>query len=99
MVGMKFGRNQRTGKTWLHAGVKILVRALDHHTGYNLANSICVAIDDFTRGVVVIDDVEHYVQSLYREPLIELGEETLKKRQLFSINARVAMQDVEPSLG
>lgn len=99
MVGLLFGRIQPTGKTLQHHGIKVTIRTLDF-TGYDFANSILNGIETLTNFTVVIAGQKHIVQSAYRTtPLIDMGEEVGKKRQLWSFNARVAFADTEPSLG
>lgn len=101
-AGLLFARGMRAGDYFQHPGIKILVRALDHDTGYDLISRLCTqGIDTVNRNTVItLDGTTHYVQSIYRtSTIIELGEEQDKKRQLFTINARVAFQAQEPSLG
>jgi hypothetical protein len=100
-MGAYWGRNQRSGQSWVHPGCKLWVRALDENVGFALANAIAVGLDNIPPlSTVVIDGVTHYVQSVYRiGPIISMGEEVGKKRSLWTINLRVAMQDKEPSLG
>jgi len=97
-AGRVFGREMRGGKTLLHSGIKVIVRALDYPTGWALANLIATTgMDSFPGNstVTVTDDPTVYnVQSIYRtSDVIELGEEVGKKRQLFSINARIALNN------
>lgn len=96
VAGAHFGRFQSTGQTMLHPGLKIMVRTLLYEQGWPLAQSIATALDNFTAATIIVDDETHAVQSIYRTSnVIELGEEIGKKRQLFSINARIAMQAAE----
>ena len=98
-VGLDFGRRQR-GKTERHPGIKIIIRALDHQTGFSLANAVANALDSSTMMTVSVNGVSHYVQSIYKtSTIIRLGEEVGKRRQLWSINARIVFQDREPALG
>lgn len=101
-VGVQFGRDQRSGRSQNHLGVKIFVRATDPELGYDLACKVSKALDDFPGNSVVKmpDGEEHYVQSFYSTTtVIPLGEESGKRRQLFVQNVRMAPQDQEPSLG
>lgn len=99
-AGIFWGKNQRK-QSRVHPGIKILARSLDYASGYALVNLIATTLDSFTTGnVVTSDQVSHAVQSIFRvSPIIALGEEVGKKRQLWSLNARVAFQDSEPNLG
>lgn len=99
-VGTLSQRPMRGGKQDRHPGVKVIVRTLDY-TGYALINNIAVAFDGFTAGTVTTDDgVVHYLQSIYRTTtIVPMSEDIGKQRQLWSLNARVAFQDAEPSLG
>jgi hypothetical protein len=100
VVGATFLRNLRTGVSPVHPGIKVVVRALDY-MGYYLINTISVWMDGVEPcSTVVVGGVTHYIQSLYKiSPIIPLGEEVGKKRQLWTINARIAFQDQEPPLG
>jgi hypothetical protein len=98
-MGRLFGRLQE-GKTKVHPGIKVEVRALDPGTGYDLISCISNALDKIQTQTVTVDEIDHYIQSVYRtSPIVELGEEVGKKRQLFTLNARMAFQALEPSLG
>ena len=100
-AGVWFGRSLRSAKTLLHPGVSMIVRSLNEPQGAALAQSIANALDAVVKSVVMTyDGSQHYLQSLYRVGGINsLGEEVGKRRFLWSLNARVAMQDIEPTLG
>ena len=92
-----------TGERHGFPGFKIVIRSLDHNTGYDLANAIAVALDTRTTMIqtnVPEDDSTHYIQAVSREPnIIHVGEEVGNRRQLFAINGRMSFQAQEPSIG
>lgn len=102
-VGMVFGRGARTGKNCVHPGIAIRVRGTDHVRGFLQANKIAVALDTRTFPVqvqLVEDGSLHIIANVYRtSPVIALGEEVGKKRNLWTLNARVSFDYDEPSLG
>lgn len=99
-MGRYFGREMR-GRSVVHPGIKLTIRSLFEQEGYCAANAIAIALDTFSGSVtIVIEGVSHYVQSVYRTgPITFLGEQVGKKRLLWVINACLAMQAKEPSLG
>lgn len=102
-AGTSFGRHARTGKSNTHPGVTIKVRSKDEATGYLLANKIGSSFDQqtFPRTTQVPDDGSlHYLANVYRlTPLTFLGEEVGRKRNLWTLDVRVAFEYDEPSLG
>jgi len=99
-AGVYFGRRMPDGKSMLHPGIQFVIRSLDYQTGYDLANSIVLAFEAVNNTNTTVNTVVYSVKSVYRtSTIIALGEEVGKKRQLFSINARVAFNDSVPSIG
>ena len=103
-AGLYFGRRQRDGRSLGHPGVKIIVRTPDY-SGYAFMKTLAAGLDTVVKSTVSvpISDVQnedHYLQSVYRTSLIiSLGEEKHKRRQLWSLHARVAFQDSETFSG
>jgi hypothetical protein len=98
-TSLNFGRSQRDGRQWMHYGVKLIIRTLDNK-GHDLAVALATGLDQVARGSVTIGEETHLVHTINRiGSIIDLGEERGKKRQLWSINARVVMQDTEPAMG
>lgn len=106
--GRLFGRRARDLKQLIHPGVLILIRASKHDVAWTKAQEIADALDtDFTPRLTIKlpeaedpDQTEHFIQNVIRTtPIIYVGEEVGKQREIFSINARIAFCDNEPSLG
>jgi hypothetical protein len=100
--GIMFGRRQPDGKQMLHPGMSVLVRTINYGTGYNLTNMLAVVAEtlDSSQSPVVVNDQEYWVQTVYRTSTVtSLGEEVGNKRQRFSFDLRMALQDRQPSLG
>lgn len=104
-TGRVFGRRARDGKNLVHPGFKVIVRHTNYQTGYDLANSIAVAMDQRTFPIkTTLPTSEggstYYIQNIIRTTeVVDLGEETGKKRQLWSINGRIAFEDEVSSIG
>lgn len=100
--GRLFGRAARTDKNLVHCGVDVLVRSRDY-TGFMKANAIAAAMDQQLspyRTQVPEDGSTYDVQSVSRvSPVVSLGEEQGKKRQLYLFEARIVFPDNIPSLG
>ncbi len=94
--GVLFAYRQRGSKGLKHPGIKVHVRALDQ-IGFTVAMAIEAGLNSIGLcSTITGDGITHYVQSVYVVgTIIGLGEERGKKRQLWSINARVAFQDRE----
>ncbi len=94
--GIVFGKDMRAGKSMEHKGVKLVLRHI-RPAGYDLLARIADALDRTGMVSVTVGNEVHYVQSFYRVgTVVSLGEETGKRRLLWSINFRVAYQDREP---
>jgi hypothetical protein len=102
-VGLFQGREMRGGRKHTFPGVKLILRSIDYTYGYDRMNAIAVALDQqiyYTTTVAPEDKKPHYVASITRTtPIVALGEEPGRRRQLFSTNARITFQDREGSLG
>jgi hypothetical protein len=100
-AGKVFGRQMRGGKTDVHHGVKFNIRSPNDEIGSLLAIALADGVDKIPPLLtVVLNEVSHYVQSVYRtSSVMEMGEERGKKRQLWSFNVRIAMQNREPTIG
>lgn len=105
--GRLFGRRARDLNMLTHPGVLVLVRAKRHDVAWTKANEIAQALDtDMTPMLVTLpeqedpDQTQHHIQNVIRTtPIMYVGEEVGKQREIFSINARIAFQDNEPSIG
>jgi hypothetical protein len=95
--GRVFGYSQRKvsangPKRLSHPGIKAVIRALDE-TGSDVATRIANALDSIYNQTVTVRGANYSVQSVYCiGEVIGLGEERGRKRQLWVVNARVAMQ-------
>lgn len=102
--GRFFGRRSRDKKNRINPGITIIIRAKRHDVGYTKANEIAKALDTELSPVDVTlpeenNEVVHSIQTVSRtSPVIHLGEEVGKQRELFSITAVIAFADAEPSL-
>jgi hypothetical protein len=105
VAGILFARRQLDGKYLSHHGIKVTIRALDFPTGDALKFAIANGLSSVDNTTVIVPDLAgvgspHYLKSIYLVGTpIYLGEEPNKKRNLWTINARVAMQDREPMIG
>lgn len=100
--GLDGGREMVSGRRHMHPGVLILFRALTYAQGYDLAVNICQTLDQLNMVSTITpeDEQAHYIQAIKRTTdIIDLGEDTGKRRQLLSINARISFQDREGFLG
>ena len=102
-LGLNFGRSQRS-RTLIHAGVKLWIRQPTFPPAVNYAQAIAIYFDNFPpqSAVSIPNDPSspHCVQSIYRvNTLVDLGEEVGKRRQLWTLNARVAYGEEEPVKG
>lgn len=101
--GVMFGRDVRTGASVTHAGIKIVVRSTEFLNGYPIVSAISDALDQSMQPFVTRlpeDGSIHYVQNVIRStPIIDLGEEVGTKRRMWSVNARIALDFREPTIG
>lgn len=96
IAGLKWCRTQR-GKNIIDPGVKLIVRALDYRGYTNVVLPITTILGAVNENTVSLNGVDHFLHSVYRtSSIVSIGEETGKRRQLWYINARVSMQDIEP---
>lgn len=104
-AGTRFGRSMRDGQSWVHPAVNMLIRHRLYSQGYNLCQQIANFLDSFTSTTVIVTTPASgseivAVQSLYRVgTIISLGEEVEKRRQLWSLNLRVAFQGSQQQIG
>lgn len=75
-------------------GFQVLVRGVDHRTGYQKSRAIAVALDAVYLRTVRIDGVDYLIHSVTRTTdVLALGTEVpASKRQLFSLNAVVTVR-------
>lgn len=108
VAGQNFGKPMRSGKAWVHPGIRVIIRSLSFPLGYALGVRIAAVLDAFTTATVQVEEetdkgpvsVNHYVQSILRTSgLVYLGEQVGTKREQWSIDARVSMQDTQSFLG
>lgn len=97
--GRIYGKVPYANKELVHPGLSFLVRSLNPGLAYTLANSIAVYLDQLRRAVTTLpeDGSVHNIQNVSRTTsLIDLGEDVLRKRQMYSFNARVSFGDMDP---
>jgi hypothetical protein len=98
-AGRIFGRSMETGRMMTHYGLMVTVRALTFETGWNLGMAIYAGLGTITRKTTTINNVQYAVANLIRaSTLIYVGEEIGRKRELFTIQARVAFQYTQTGL-
>lgn len=100
-AGKNFGRTMEDGKRMLHPGLQLLFRMPDE-SGYEFVNRVANALDQSILRITTTPPgscTECYVQGVTRGPIIPLGEEVGKRRQLWSINVRISFQDRQPVQG
>lgn len=100
-IGPDFGRRMDDGTYMMHRGVQLRIRSLTEDDGYNLAALLTYqGLDTIRFRKATIDGVDHFVDNVYRNTsIISLGEEVGKRRQLFTVNARIVFPTTEPNQG
>lgn len=99
-VGRYFGREMTVGKGMVHCGIKLFVRFPEEEAGHDFAVSMILALRAIKNKTIAVDGTTHYIQSVYVPgTLIPLGEEQGRQRQMWTIHARVAFKEQEPTLG
>lgn len=100
VMAKDFGRSQRSTKELFHLGLQVMVRTLQYPYGYQVSQLLSNTLVSIYQATIALDGNDHYINSIYRVgSIIPMGEELGKKRQLFSMNFRVAPADAEPQLG
>jgi hypothetical protein len=98
--GRIFGRSMTDGQYWFHLGIKAIIRHLDYSAGWDLSQQLAAGFDAIQNHITTLNGVQHRVNNVYRLGTIHaLGEEVGKRRQLFSIDARIVLASTEPPLG
>jgi hypothetical protein len=99
-LGRIFGRSQPDGKTWFHHGLRLILRHLDYSAGYDTMVAMATAIETISRATPKVGDLTYAVDNAYRVgPVRSLGEEVGKRRQLFSLMARIVFAETQPNMG
>lgn len=101
-VGTREGRSQIDGEVQEHEGIQIRIRSTDYDTGHRKTDAIKVAVDITTyRNTVGISSVlgtgtmQYFVQAISRISMTGgLKESPTSKRNVFTINAVVALREV-----
>jgi ribosome biogenesis GTPase A len=97
--GIIWGRRQRDAKDLVHSGILIKIRTLDY-SGYDLANNLANSLVTIKQTNTIIGETTYYVASVYRTSnVVSLGEQVGKKRQQWTVQARVAFQDIQAPIG
>lgn len=105
--GLAGGREMNGGRRNVMPGVALLFRDLDGTAGYrrgtDFAQAVAKALDErisMTATVVPEDEQTHTIQAVTRTTAVtHLGEETGKKRNHWSLNARLSFPASEPTHG
>ena len=98
VAGLVFGRLQNTGEIMEHLAFKIIARSLWYAPGNQLIIAIANALDTFpARSSITLTNeggsTIYKIQSIYRTTTISaIGEETGRRRSLFTVSGRMAMQ-------
>lgn len=99
-IGRSRGSSMVTGERFEHVGIQVLVRSLDHNTGYNKADDIGVSLDEeVLNRTVAIDSDRYLVYSVGRtgSGILYLGKSKADaKRSKFSINALLTLKMLPP---
>ena len=101
-VGTQDGRTMVDGEVQEHEGIQIKIRAINHDTGNRKANDLKIAIDQtIERDTVQVASIlgtgtlDYFVQAVSRvSGPLALGEEVDSHRNVFTINAIVALREV-----
>lgn len=92
-TGKDDGRSMIDGYRMVNHGFQILIRSQTFPEGYQKANEIAIDLDGVVRRTVVIGSSVYLVHSISRVgDVIAVGTEVpASQRQLFTINARVTL--------
>lgn len=90
-TGLDDGRWMPTGEATVHHGLQILVRSLDHQTGYRRASRVREAVLRTVRNrAVTVEGVDYTVPCVTRVgPILPLGKDApVTGRSRFSLNCQ-----------
>lgn len=99
-AGLIFGRLHKTGVKPEHQGVKLLLRSPSPETGWDKANAIAKFFDTGTLSprVLRVRDSACYLHTVHRTSnVLSLGEQKETRLWMWSLNARLVMQEPETS--
>jgi hypothetical protein len=83
------GRSMIDGEVWLHYGIQLRIRSLDHPTGYAKATSIHDTLaEQVKRASVTLGGSVYLVWSVSPKGVIRMGKDKPStKRNIFTVNA------------
>lgn len=89
-------RNDPFGQRNEHNGIQIKIRAGTHSVGYEKADAIATALDNWTNVVTVLIDTSIYCLAMVRRtsPVIRMGPEGNTTRRGYTVNALVYVRKV-----
>lgn len=95
-AGKNGGREMIGGVRFEHAGVQVLVRATEHRLGYTKAQAIATALDEGVAYTgVTVASTDYVVYAITRTSnVLAIGKEEDTNRDLFTINAIVALRQL-----
>ena len=93
--GIKDGRIMATGENIFHHGVQLRVRALDYTTGRAKAAEAADYLATLQNEEVVIGAYTYKIMAVSQQsPILPLGQESIKRRQLFTVNFLVTCKQI-----
>ena len=95
-AGIKDGRIQRTGETREHSGIMLQIRGVTQPIAWAKANAANIILDEsIDKSLITISSTDYIVYAVTRHsgPL-SLGREPGTNRFLFTINAVVALRQI-----
>ena len=91
--GQRDGRTQVDGIVHSHPGIQLRIRSNQYTSGYQKANELRIALQTIKGKIVTIDTVQYTILVVSQiGDILSLGKsEEINKRDLFSINAQLAL--------
>ena len=95
-AGSTEGRHHVDGMVQEHPGIQVRIRSSGYRVGWTKANSVSIALDQINYASVVIGTKTYEVYSVTRSGnIIYVGNESsTSKRQIFTVNAVVALRQI-----
>ena len=91
--GQRDGRTQVDGVVHSHPGIQLRIRSNQYTAGYQKSNELRIALQTIKGKIVTIDTVQYTILVVSQiGDILSLGKsEEINKRDLFSINAQLAL--------
>jgi hypothetical protein len=93
---VKDGRSMVSGETLFHSGVQLILRATAYNTGYAKIDDLKDALEDVKRTTVSVSGTDYRLDSItLTTDIVVIGqEEGSKRRELFSLNFIVTLEEI-----